>query len=105
MVELAYRSGKVKKIEANVVRTGDAFDYRHGTRAFLDYTPAEESGRGNRRYVYALAELTTGGKPFVVLNPGDVEQRMKASPSHKSPFSIWQTHPDAAWVKSAVRAL
>src|SRR5881296_2837437 len=37
MIELAYRSGKVKRIEARVVREGDAFDFRHGSRAFLDF--------------------------------------------------------------------
>src|SRR5437588_11490017 len=37
MVELAYRSGKLRRIEAKVVREGDDFDWRGGTRAFLDF--------------------------------------------------------------------
>src|SRR5262249_20215172 len=40
MVELAYRSGQIKRIEASVVREGDAFDFRFGSRAFLDFAPA-----------------------------------------------------------------
>src|SRR5438093_9310833 len=64
MVELAYRSRRVKRVEANVVREGDDFAFRHGSRAFLDYTPSGEPGERDRECVYALAELTTGGKPM-----------------------------------------
>src|SRR5207247_1244910 len=60
MVELAYRSRRVKRVEANVVREGDDFHFRHGTRAVLDYTPAGESAERGRVGVYALAQLTTG---------------------------------------------
>src|SRR5256885_2627433 len=44
MVELAYRSGNVKRIEANLVREGDDLEYRFGTRAFLDHLPQGETG-------------------------------------------------------------
>jgi len=105
MVELAYRSGKVKRIEAGVVREGDSFDFRHGTRAFLDYRPSGEPGGRDRACVYAMAELTSGGKPFVVLYPDQVERRMTRSASYKLPTSPWNTDTDAMWRKSAVRAL
>ena len=105
MVELAYRSGKLKRIEANIVREGDAFSFRHGTRAQLDWTPSGEPAERARQCVYALAQLTTGGCPFIVLYPGDVERRMKSSASAKHPDSPWQQHTDAMWRKSAVRAL
>src|SRR5881409_4031875 len=39
MVELAYRSGLVKRVEAHVIRDGDGFGFRYGSRAFLDFTP------------------------------------------------------------------
>src|SRR5439155_26690003 len=51
MVELAYRSGRVKRIEVNVVRDGDDFSFRHGTRAVLDWTPAGEPGERDRECV------------------------------------------------------
>jgi recombination protein RecT len=105
MVELAYKSGRVKRIEAHVVREGDAFDFRYGSRAFLDFTPDGEPGERTRTGAYALAELTTGGKPFVVLSPGEVEARMKRSAAHARPDSPWQTDTDAMWRKSAVRQL
>jgi recombination protein RecT len=105
MVELAYRSGKLKRIESNVVRDGDAFDFRHGSRAFLDWRPHGEPGERDRVGVYAMAQLTTGGTPFVFLYPSEVESRMKRSASHTLPTSPWRTDTDAMWRKSAVRAL
>jgi recombination protein RecT len=105
MVELAYRSGKLRRIEANIVREGDSFAFRHGTRAFLDFTPSGEPAQGDRVCVYCMAELTTGGRPFTVLYPDQVESRMRRSASHTLPTSPWQTDTDAMWRKSAVRAL
>src|SRR5881398_983556 len=61
MVELAYRSGKLRRIEANVVREGDGFSFRHGTRAFLDHEPHGGPGERDWQCVYAVAELTNGG--------------------------------------------
>src|SRR6266536_1130181 len=81
MIELAYRSGKVRRIQAAVVREGDAFAYRYGTRQFLDHTPSTESRESPWVAVYAVAELTNGGKPFEVLDRGHVEARMKRSAS------------------------
>ncbi len=105
MIELAYRSGKVRRIQAAVVREGDAFAYRYGTRQFLDHTPSTESRESPWVAVYAVAELTNGGKPFEVLDRGHVEARMKRSPSHKLPSSPWITDMEAMWCKSAVRQL
>src|SRR5215475_3668701 len=97
MVELAYRSGQLKRIEANLVREGDHFEFRQGTRAFLDYSPAGPPEDRDWLAVYALAELKSGGKPFAVLYPEDVARRRDKSPSHKSKFSPWQTDPEQMW--------
>jgi recombination protein RecT len=105
MVELAYRSGKLKRIEAHVVREGDAFAFRYGSRAFLDHTPSGAPDERAWECVYAVAQLTSGGSPFAVLYPDEVELRMKRSASHKLPSSPWNTDTEAMWCKSAVRAL
>jgi recombination protein RecT len=106
MVELAYRSGSVKRVEANVVREGDSFDYRFGTKAFLDFKPADEPN-AEREWVavYALAQTKAGGTPFAVLKPEDVERRRKRSRAADSQFSPWQTDTEQMWEKSAVRDL
>jgi recombination protein RecT len=105
MVELAYRSGKVRRISAMVAREGDHFEFRYGTRAVLDHTPNGPPAEREWLAVYAIAELTNGGKPFTVLYPEDVEKRRARSASANLPSSPWQTDTEAMWCKSAVRAL
>jgi recombination protein RecT len=105
MVELAYRSGKVRRISAGVVREGDAFDFRYGTRAVLDHTPNGPPADREWLAVYAVAELTNGGKPFEVLYPEDVEARRKRSALGKTNRGPWQSDTEAMWRKSAVRQL
>jgi recombination protein RecT len=105
MVALAYGSGLVKRIEANVVRDGDGFAHRFGSRAFLDFTSTGPPNNREWKAVYALAELKTGGKVFSVLWPEDVERRRKRSKAAESKFSPWQTDPEQMWEKSAVRDL
>jgi len=105
MVELAYRSGKVKRVQAAVVRDGDEFDFRLGTRAQLDHVPYGPPGEREWVAVYAVAELTTGGKPFEVLYPEDVEARRKRSAAAKLSTGPWVTDTESMWRKSAVRQL
>jgi len=105
MVELAYRSGKVRRVSAAVVREGDAFEFRYGTRAALDHTPSGPPSEREWVAVYAVAELVNGGRPFTVLYPEDVEKRRARSASAKLPGSPWNTDTEAMWCQSAVRAL
>jgi recombination protein RecT len=105
MIDLAYRSGEVKSVESAVVREGDAFEWRKGSRAFLDYTPAGAPGERERTHVYALAKLRSGGVVFEVLFPDQVEARRQRSPAARADSGPWLTDTDAMWRKSAVRAL
>jgi recombination protein RecT len=105
MVELAYRSSKVRRVSAAVVRAGDDFDFRYGTRAVLDHVPAGPPGEREWVAVYAVAELTNGGKPFEVLYPEDVEARRKRSAAARLNSGPWMTDTEAMWCKSAVRQL
>jgi recombination protein RecT len=105
MVELAYRSGKIRRLSAHVVRDGDHFDFRLGTRAVLDHVPSGPPGERAWEAVYAVAETTNGGKPFEVLYPEDVEARRKRSALGKTNRGPWQSDTEAMWRKSAVRQL
>jgi recombination protein RecT len=105
LVELAYRSGKVRRVSAVVVREGDDFAFRYGTRAVLDHTPSGPPAGREWTAVYAVAELVNGGKPFEVLYPEDVEARRKRSALGKDNKGPWATDTEAMWRKSAVRAL
>lgn len=105
MVELAYRSGKVRRVQAFVVRDGDYFEFRHGTRAQLDHTPDGPPAEREWTATYAVAETTTGGKPFEVLYPDEVAAFRKRSPSQAHRDSPWNTDTEAMWRKTAVRRL
>jgi recombinational DNA repair protein RecT len=64
-LDLCYRYGKYKMITAEVVYDGDYFDYRYGTRQFLDHRPEGRNG-AKPTHVWALYQLENGGERFVV---------------------------------------
>jgi recombination protein RecT len=105
LIDLGYRSGLLKSIAAVTVREGDEFQYREGTRPFLDHIRAgSPEGREPVAY-YAVAHLKTGGAPFVVLYPDDIERTQSKAPGSSSSLSPWNTHFDAMARKTAVRRL
>lgn len=65
MLDLCYRYGKYKMITAEVVRDGDFFDYRLGTKQYLDHQP-KYTKDAKPTHVWALYELENGGSRFVV---------------------------------------
>ena len=106
MIELAFRSGRLKDLQAEIVYEHESFNYRKGTTPKLEHFPnLEPAERGKPIAVYAVARLTTGGAPFVVLSPSQVEARRKRSPAARANSGPWVTDTDAMWRKSAVRAL
>ena len=66
MLALCYRYGKYKTITAEVVYDGDFFDYRLGTKQFLDHIPKGSGKAAKPTHVWALYELENGGYRFVV---------------------------------------
>jgi recombination protein RecT len=105
IIDLGYRSGLMKSIQAVTVREGDEFTFRNGTRPVLDHVPAgSPEGREPVAY-YSVAQLKTGGSPFVVLYPEDVERTKAKSPGSGNSLSPWNTHFDAMARKTAVRRL
>jgi recombination protein RecT len=104
-VDLAYRSGMLAGIQAEVVYEADEFDYELGLEPKLKHRPSEAEERGALRYAYACAQLVNGGKVWRVLNRGDVMRAKKSSQSASYPSSPWQTSEAEMWRKTAVRAL
>ena len=101
----AYDSGQVKDINTGVVHEGDAFEWREGTRPFLDHTPSGPPAERAFTHAYAVARLKTGGTVFRVIFPEDVERARKASANATNPASPWQTDYFAMVRKTAVRRL
>lgn len=88
LLELAYRSNKYRRIDAEVVYEGDKFEFCYGLNAFLKHKPCGK--RENPTHVYALYELVNGGQSFKVWTWDAVIQHGKVySKSYDSSFSPW----------------
>lgn len=104
LIELCRRSGQISTITAEVVKEGDAFEYRMGLNPTLDHTPASDRS-GATKYVYAVAELKDGGKQFVVLTASDIEKIAKSSPSFGGASSPWTKWREEMEKKTAIKRL
>jgi recombination protein RecT len=88
LLELAYRSNKYRRIDAEVVYEGDKFEFSYGLNAVLKHKPCGK--RVNPTHVYALYELVNGGQSFKVWTWDAVIQHGKVySKSYNSSFSPW----------------
>src|SRR5207244_13214246 len=102
-IKLAYGSGLVKDIAASIVYEGDAFEWREGTRPFLDHTPSGPPAAREWTHAYCVARLKTGGTVFRVIFPEGVARAEKASANAKHPSSPGQADYVAMVRQTAVR--
>lgn len=104
-VELIYRAGAVTSVKAEVVYSGDRFDYSplmerplHGVDWFAD--------RGQVQGAYAYADMVGGGvSKVVVVGPREIERAKQASATADKAFSPWNTDYPAMVLKTAVHQL
>jgi recombination protein RecT len=106
-IELAYRSQLVKDVSAQLVYEGDDFDYREGTRPFLDHRPLPREKDDDRAIVaaWACARLKTGGAPFRVIYEAEWERARKASVLGSKGQGLWRDDRPQAIRKTAIRRL
>lgn len=104
-VDLAYRSGLLSGLQAEVVYEKDHFEYQYGLDPKLVHVPADTEDRGALKYAYAVATLQNGGNAWRVLNRSDVMRHKASSPSKDSTYSPWQNFEAEMWRKTAIRAL
>ena len=89
LIDLAYRSGEVEVIQAQVVYENDKFEYEYGLNPKLSHVPAA-SDRGNAVKVYALFKTKSGGFGFEVMSMDDIRRHAeKYSKAYKSGYSPW----------------
>lgn len=90
LIDLAYRSGEVSVIQAQVVYSNDDFSYSFGLNPELKHVPAK-SDRGDPIAVYAMFRTKDGGYGFEVMSMDDIR-------AHARKFSKafgngpWQTN-------------
>ncbi|NGO72979.1 recombinase RecT [Streptomyces boncukensis] len=106
-IELIYRAGAVSSVIVEVVRGRDAFWYSPGR----DERPHHEidwdaDDRGPLRLVYAYAVMKDGAtSKVIVLNRSQVMAAKAMSQGADSPYSPWQKHEEAMWMKTAAHRL
>lgn len=107
--QLAYRSGLVKRIHADVVFQFDEFEYVEGSETvFRHRRPALGEPRGEVVGAYATATLDPNVAPLIaVLDLEELHARRSKSASwkRKPVDSPWTTDPVAMYRKTAIRAL
>ena len=105
-ITLAARNPNVVMPNAEVVYDCDQFSYSLGTRAYLKHRPADVRPHDAKpTHAWAIIRFRSGQTEFKVLTAQDVAKRRAASRAASKPESPWNTHPDAMWQKSALRAL
>ncbi len=102
--DLAFRSGKVATISANVVYEKDEYEYAEGLNPTLDHTPTREPEKGEVVAAYAVATMTTTKiKPHAWLWRVEIDKIREAAPSSNSP--AWRNHFPEMAKKTAIKRL
>ena len=99
LLDLAYRSGEIKDIQAHEVHENDEFEF--GLEPKLKHIPAK-SNRGSITMYYAVWHTKTGGYGFEVMSYEDVLEfaQKKSKSFHNGP---WQTDFDSMAKKTVLK--
>ena len=89
LIDLAYRSGEVELVQAQIVYENDKFECQYGLEPKLIHVPADKD-RGEAIKVYAMFKTKSGGYGFEVMSMDDVrEHAKKYSQAYSSAYSPW----------------
>lgn len=91
LIDLAYRSGNVKTIQAEVVHKNDVFEVEYGTNDRLTFKPLLTGERGDAVSVWAMFQTKDGGYGFSVMSMEEVRTHAK---KYSKAYSNgpWQNH-------------
>ena len=102
VLELCYRSGLYKTIQARVVYEGDEFEYEHGFNERLYHKPYGKSDKPT--HAYAFYELINGGRGFEVMSwEAILAHAKKYSQSRAGGSSPWDTAPESMAMKTVLK--
>jgi recombination protein RecT len=102
MIDLAKRSGEVRRITAHVVYEKDEFEYEYGLNERLVHKPNHEHKK-KPIAVYAVAHFKDESHAFEVLSIDEVEAARNTGKQGDSP--AWRNHWPAMARKTAIRRL
>lgn len=101
LIQLAYRSGMVESMNAEVIYENDAYTIEYGTNRQLNHVP-KIGDRGKPIAAYAVCTLTNGASGFKLLEESEILNRRPSKLKSDSPWHKW---PMAMWKKTAVHDL
>lgn len=107
MVDLAYRSGEIVSVGAQVVHENDDFTAQEGFDLQVQHKRTEDEP-GAIRAVYAWAQTRAGGTIKVLMLRREVEPIRRAALAKKrsgAPPTPWETNEEEMWKKTALRRL
>lgn len=104
MIELAYRSGKIKSIYTNEVRSNDEFYIDYGLDQKLVHRPFLGEDRGDVIGYYAVYHLESRGSSFLFMTVSEVKAHSK---KYLKSFnnSLWDSEFDAMARKTVIKRL
>ena len=102
LIDLAYRSGEVELVQAQIVYENDKFECQYGLEPKLIHVPADKD-RGEAIKVYAMFKTKSGGYGFEVMSMDDVrEHAKKYSQAYSSAYSPWAKNFEEMAIKSEI---
>lgn len=101
LIDIARRSGQIRRIEAHVVFEADEFSVTRTPLTNIRHVPSEDANPGAVRAAYAVAEFTGGEVQIEILYRRDLDKVRKMGASG-GPWSTWY---DEMARKTAVRRL
>lgn len=93
LVQLAYRSGQVKRIEAHIVQDGDDFDFGYGPGGPTWHWKSAGDPKADWSHVFAVAETAMGAEMFEVMSRAEVEH-------HRDRYVTGWNSAGSAWKKN-----
>lgn len=106
LLQLAWRSGELATMGAEVVYDKDIFKYAKYPPN-LEHVPFRGEERGDMVAAYAHAKLKNGGEMWVVMEAFEIMAIKKRSPAAQSKDSPWNSKDDEHWMwkKTVLRQL
>ncbi len=101
LIDIARRSGQIRRIEAHVVYEKDSFTVERTPLTVVRHVPCEDPNPGAVRAAYAVAEFSGGEVQIEILYRRDLDKVRKMG-ANGGPWSTWY---DEMARKTAVRRL
>lgn len=106
LLQLAWRSGELATMGAEVVYEKDVFKYAKYPPDLV-HVPFRGEDRGEKVAAYAHAKLKNGGEMWIVMEAHEIEAIKRRSPAAKKQSSPWNHADDVVWMwkKTVLRQL